>query len=61
MSVRIEQITIKRGGPLEQDFELKPVDLNLIYGRNETGKSYIVESIINLLFKAGKKKPAEWV
>jgi AAA15 family ATPase/GTPase len=46
--IRIEHINIKQDGPLNEDFLMKPTDLNIIYGHNETGKSYIVENIINL-------------
>lgn len=60
MAIRISRIKIKRAGPLDSDFELQPGDLNLIYGHNETGKTYIVEAMINLLFKTGKRGPARW-
>jgi len=60
MGVRIDRIKVNRGGPLGSDFELEPGDLNLIYGHNETGKTYIVESIINLLFRTGSRSPAKW-
>jgi uncharacterized protein YhaN len=60
MAIRIYRIKIKRAGPLDSDFELQPGDLNLVYGHNETGKTYIVETIINLLFKTGKRGPAKW-
>ena len=44
MTIRIDRIKVNRAGPLNQDFELVPGDLNLIYGHNETGKTYIVET-----------------
>ncbi|MCD4776806.1 MAG: AAA family ATPase [Candidatus Aegiribacteria sp.] len=59
MGIRIERISINRGGPLSQDFNFEPGRLNLIYGRNETGKTYIVEAIINLLFRTGRNTP--WI
>ena len=59
MSIRIEKISINRGGPLKKDFDIKPADLNLIYGHNETGKTYVVESLITFLFKTGKNTP--WI
>jgi AAA15 family ATPase/GTPase len=59
-NIRIERIRINRDGPLKRDFELKPGDLNLIYGRNETGKTYVVESIINLLFETGRRSVIDW-
>ena len=55
MPVRIESIRVKRGGPLKDDFGFEPGDLNLIYGPNESGKTYIVEALIGFLFKSGKR------
>lgn len=60
MPIRIENIKVNRGGPLRQDFQLKPGDINLVYGHNETGKTYIVESIISLLFRTGTKSAVDW-
>jgi len=60
MGIRIERIKINRGGPLQHDFELEPKDVNLIYGHNETGKSYVVEGMISLLFRTGKKIAIDW-
>ena len=57
MTLRIERIKVNRGGPLENDFDFEPGDLNLIYGQNETGKTYVVESLIRFLFRTGKKAP----
>lgn len=60
MPIRIENIKINRNGPLREDFLFKPGDVNLIFGHNETGKTYIVESIIRLLFKTGTKSSVDW-
>jgi len=60
MAIRIEKIKVNREGPLKEDFVLESGDINLIYGHNATGKTYIVESIINLLFRVGKKLSANW-
>ncbi len=54
MGIRIEKIKINQNGPLNSNFELEPRDLNLIYGYNETGKTYIVEAMIQFLFKNRK-------
>ncbi|MEN8207804.1 MAG: AAA family ATPase [Candidatus Fermentibacteria bacterium] len=59
MGIRIERISINRAGPLKDDFILEPEGLNLIYGRNETGKTYVVEALIDFLFKTGKSTP--WI
>ena len=60
MAIKIDKIKVMRAGPLNKDFELEPGDLNLIYGHNESGKTYIVETMINLLFRTGSKSPAGW-
>ena len=51
MGLRIERINVDRDGPLLSDFDLSCRDLNLIYGPNETGKTYLVEALINFLFR----------
>lgn len=60
MSIRIEKIKINRYGPLTRDFVLVPGNINLVYGPNETGKTYIVESLISILFRTGKKSAVQW-
>lgn len=60
MAIRIDRIKVNRGGPLEEDFKLEAGDINLIYGHNETGKTYIVESIINLLFRTERRSTINW-
>lgn len=50
MAVRIEKVTVENVGPLaEQTFELGP--FNVIYGHNETGKTFLVEFILQSLFR----------
>ena len=51
MSVRITRIQVKPGGPLEQPVDWTCGDLTLVYGPNETGKSYVVEFLIRCLFR----------
>ena len=60
MHPRIKRIKVKRGGPLEKDFEIEPGDLNLVYGLNETGKTYLLESLVRLLFKTQGRDAPEW-
>ncbi len=60
MTIQIDKIRINRAGPLENDFKLAPRRVNLVYGRNETGKTFIVESIIQMLFKIGNRAPVNW-
>ena len=60
MTIRIDRIKINRGGPLSNDFEFESGDLNLIYGGNESGKTYVVESIIQFLFQSSSKSSTSW-
>lgn len=53
MGMRLERIRVLRNGPLAEDVDFRPRDLNLIYGRNETGKTYLLESMLRFLFKTG--------
>ena len=53
MSVRIEEINVRNLGPIG-DLQLKLGLFNLIYGKNESGKTYLVEFILRSLFKSSK-------
>ncbi|HCI55671.1 MAG TPA: hypothetical protein PLN06_01505 [Bacteroidales bacterium] len=50
MSIRIKQITAEDCGPVKR-FSHEFGDLNLIYSRNEGGKSFLTEFIIHCLFR----------
>jgi hypothetical protein len=54
MAVQIEEINVRNLGPID-DLQLKLGLFNLIYGKNETGKTYLVEFILQSLFKSTKK------
>jgi uncharacterized protein YhaN len=54
MPVRISEINIQNLGPIEKIL-LKPGLFNLIYGRNEKGKTFIVEFIVRSLFRNAKE------
>jgi DNA repair exonuclease SbcCD ATPase subunit len=49
MSLKIQQIKIKDFGPIEH-FDHQFSDINLVYSKNEGGKSFLVEFIIKSLF-----------
>jgi uncharacterized protein YhaN len=56
MPASIEQIVVENLGPLgDQTLELGR--LNLIYGRNETGKTYLVEFLLRSLFRHADSWP----
>ena len=50
MGIRIEKVRIQELGPLRQ-LKLEFDRFNLIYGRNERGKTYLVEFLIRSLFR----------
>ena len=54
MSIRIEEINAQGLGPLGEFME-KMGDINLIYGPNEQGKTFLVEFLLKSLFKNTKE------
>lgn len=59
MPIRITEINAKNVGPI-REFSLKCADLNLIYGRNEQGKTGLVEFMLKCLFKTGPRSAGKW-
>lgn len=53
MPVSLEQIRVKHLGPL-REIDLAPGALTVIYGRNEQGKTSLVEFLLQSLFRSGK-------
>jgi len=51
MSIKIEQINVKNLGPLNDFPPCTLKKVNLFYGQNEHGKTYLVEFIYKSLFK----------
>ena len=60
MSVRVDRIEMKAGGPLEHALDWSCGDLTLAYGGNETGKSYLVEFLVRCLFRTGARLGSGW-
>ncbi|NQT26923.1 hypothetical protein HQ585_16320 [candidate division KSB1 bacterium] len=54
MPVRIQSIQVEQLGPIKR-FSMKPRLLNLIYGHNEHGKTYLVEFLMRSLFRIDKR------
>ncbi|MGM0628162.1 MAG: ATP-binding protein [Candidatus Fermentibacterota bacterium] len=54
MGVRIRRLRVKRAGPLQEELDVRPADMNLVYGANESGKTYVVEALIGFLFRTGR-------
>jgi uncharacterized protein YhaN len=54
MKMTIREILVKDRGPIDQ-FMLKPGRLTLIYGKNEHGKTHLVEFLIQCLFRKNKE------
>lgn len=55
--MRIESLQVYAQGPLRENLEMNPKGLNLIYGKNETGKTYLLEAFSSWLFGKGRKSP----
>lgn len=54
MNIRIESLSVNGLGPISSiKWQFK--DINLIYGKNEKGKTYLVEFLLSTLFKSAKK------
>ena len=54
MSIRIESIAVNGLGPIPS-IQWAFKDINLVYGKNENGKTYLVEYILRSLFKTSYK------
>jgi hypothetical protein len=54
MNIAIKNIRIQKAGPLHQ-FQQELGKLNLIFGLNESGKTYLVEFLLQSLFRLSKK------
>ncbi|TEU00649.1 MAG: hypothetical protein E3J30_02340 [Anaerolineales bacterium] len=54
MSIHIEEINVQDLGPIA-DLQIKFKLFNLVYGKNERGKTYLVEFILKSLFKSAAK------
>jgi len=60
MPVMIKNINITNLGPLNS-FTVEPGMLNLIYGKNEMGKTHLVEFLIHSLFRNPKLWPSRTI
>lgn len=57
MNIRIDSLEVNGLGPIvSRKIDFK--DINLIYGKNEQGKTYLVEYILRSIFKHGPKTRA---
>ena len=56
MSISIKEIHVNNLGPISEPINWELSSLNLVYGRNETGKTYLVEFLIRSLFKTSDWK-----
>lgn len=51
MSIRIEEITVRDLGPLKGEHSFPLDTFNLIYGKNERGKTFLVECSVSELMR----------
>ena len=54
MSIRIEEIIVRDLGPLKGEHHFPLDTFNLIYGKNEQGKTFLVEFLLHSLFRSSK-------
>ena len=54
MPIHLDKISVKNLGPLDS-LDLELGSLNLIYGKNETGKTFLVEFLLGSLFRHASK------
>jgi len=59
--MKIKSLKVQPQGPLREKLEISPKGLNLIYGRNETGKTFLLETMAAWLFGKGKNSPLKKV
>jgi hypothetical protein len=55
--MKIKSAQVHQQGPLKQSFQLDAKGFNLIFGPNETGKTYLLEAFSSWLFGKGKHSP----
>lgn len=56
MSVRIDRILVGDAPPLSGRFEMEPASLNLVYGKNEKGKTLLLEAVLKCLFRSSARE-----
>ena len=59
--MKIRNLQVQPHGPLDKKLEIEPKGLNLIYGRNETGKTFLLETMTVWLFGKGRHSPLKKV
>ena len=59
--MKIRNLQVQPHGPIDEKLEIQPKGLNLIYGRNETGKTFLLETMSAWLFGKGKGSPLKKV
>jgi uncharacterized protein YhaN len=54
MAIRIDEINVQNLGPI-RSLQLGLRDINLVYGKNERGKTFLVDFLLRSLFKSAPK------
>jgi len=55
--MKITKVQVHPEGPLKKGFHSECRGLNLIYGKNESGKTFILEALSAWLFGVGRLSP----
>jgi len=58
--MRISDILVHQQGPLKKNFNLEAKGMNLIYGPNESGKTFIIEALMQWLFPKNSIEKTPW-
>ena len=58
--MKLSEILVHQQGPLKKNFHLKSKRFNLIYGPNESGKTFIIEKLLEKLFPNDKRRLRTW-
>ena len=53
MGLKIKEINVQQRGPVEK-MKFQPGLLNLLYGKNEKGKTHLIEFLMQCLFRKNK-------
>lgn len=54
--MKIENIQVHQQGPLKKNFTMNAKGMNLVFGANQSGKTYIIEALVKWLFGGSLNK-----
>lgn len=57
MRLVLERVVLEPGGPLPRGIDMAPGTLTILRGPNESGKSYVLDAVLAILFPRERKLP----